>query len=139
MNILSSDFERIVFTWKKYEEKKDNNYKDNIINTLLYHDIYLLISFTNESEWTVEKKLISEDKLFLELKNKDTSAIFDFDRCFKDDKIKKIILDKKMIDLTLPKNDPLYDIINNIKNNNIDFRKNNELTLKTLKLITLIV
>ena len=115
--------------------KTNSIYKDNLINTLLYHDIYLLIKITDIIKWDIIKKKITEDELYLELNNGEITVIFNYNRNLKNKKIKKIKLNNEVIDFSFPKNDPLFEIIKKIKNNRINYNDNNILTLRTLKIL----
>jgi hypothetical protein len=123
-------FTNIKFIWNKYE----NIFKENLFNTLLYHDLYLLLELTN-NRWEVEFCDVFDDKLSLLLVNENLKTEFNYDRNHLDYKEKKILLDNQLIDFTLPLNDPLSEIINNLKKNNIDFIKNKKITLNTIKLL----
>jgi hypothetical protein len=118
------------FIWLKNE----NTYKDDLLNTLLYHDIYLLIHFTDE-KWIVNELIITNDYLKLKLYNDDKVALFNYERNKVGYKIKKIFIDDNIIDMSNPNNDPLYGIINKLNSRNLNFDDNKILTLKTLGLI----
>lgn len=121
----------IEFEWIKYEDVL----KDDIINTLLYHDLYILIKAINK-EWCVQEISVLDDTLHLKLAQGNREALFYYNRKAKSSKMKKITLDKNLIiDLSIPKNDPLSEIISKLSTNNIDFIKNREETLSTLELI----
>tara|TARA_B110001450_G_scaffold191639_1_gene179858 strand:+ start:9249 stop:10001 length:753 start_codon:yes stop_codon:yes gene_type:complete len=135
LNIKKSIYNKINFVWEKNELKTNSIYKDNLINTLLYHDIYLLIKITDIIKWDIIKKKITEDELYLELNNGEITVIFNYNRNLKNKKIKKIKLNNEVIDFSFPKNDPLFEIIKKIKNNRINYNDNNILTLRTLKIL----
>jgi len=78
---------------------------------------------------------IFEDKLSLSLVNNDLNSEFNYDRSCKNKKEKMLIIDNNIIDFSNPLNDPLSEIINNLKNNNIDFNDNKKITLNTIKLL----
>jgi hypothetical protein len=132
LEIEQKKYKNIKFLWKKHEVI----YKDNLINNFLYHDIYLLIHITGTHEWFLKKKNITEDYLYIELYNNDNqNVIFDYNRNFSLNKIKQIYLDDIIINLSNPKNDPLYEIIENIKNKKINFTENKKIVLQTLHTI----
>jgi hypothetical protein len=118
------------FDWYKYEEK----FKENLLHTLLYHDLYLLMEMTDDG-WVVDDKVISDEELFLKLTNKYKVATFHYNRKIKGSKIKKITIDGNIIDFSKPKNDPLYEIISSIKVGDVNFDYNKKVTMKTLKLL----
>lgn len=121
---------KFKFTWLKNED----TYKDDLINTLLYHDIYLLINFTDE-KWEVNELIITNDYLKLKLYNDDKVASFNYERNKVGYKIKKIFIDDNIIDMSNPINDPLYEVINKLNSQNLNFDDNKIITLKTLELI----
>jgi hypothetical protein len=123
-------FTNIKFIWNKYE----NIFKEDLFNTLLYHDLYLLLYLSNNN-WDVKSCNIFDDRLSLLLINNDLTSEFNYNRLNKDKKEKKLIIDNHIIDFSKPANDPLLEIINNLKKNNIDFKKNKETTLNTIKLL----
>lgn len=123
-------FTNIKFIWNKYE----NSFKENLFNTLLYHDLYLLLKLSTNN-WGVKSYEIFDDKLSLLLTNDNLSSEFSYNRLDKDKKEKKLILDNYVIDFSEPANDPLSEIINNLKNNNIEFNNNKKITLNTIKLL----
>ena len=116
------------FEWFKYEEI----FKEDLLNTLLYHDIYLLLKITDDN-WVVDDKNISDDKLYLKLINKDKVATFFYDRKIKDSKIKRITINDIVIDFSKPKNDPLYESINLLMSESVNFEDNRKVTIDTLK------
>jgi hypothetical protein len=71
----------------------------------------------------------------LELNNNNKISIFEYNRKHKGDKTKKIYLNDIIIDFSLPKNDPLSELIENISTGNIDFVDNEKLTIKTLGIL----
>ena len=89
----------------------------------------------SNNDWGVKSCNIFEDKLSLSLVNNDLSSEFNYDRSCKDKKEKMLIIDNNIIDFSNPLNDPLSEIINNLKNNNIDFNDNKKITLNTIKLL----
>jgi hypothetical protein len=139
MNLKKKNHKNIMFLWQKNEIVKEGQYKENIINTLLYHDIYLLIKITNNYEWLIKKKCICDTKLYLELySNESKTAIIEYDRK-NITTLKKIYLDNEIVDFSLPQNDPLFDIIYGLKLGKIDFDDNNNLTIKTLSILDKII
>ena len=118
------------FEWYKYEEI----FKDNLLHTLLYHDIYLLMEMTDDG-WVVDDKVISDEELFLKLTNKNKVATFHYNRKIKGSKIKKITIDGNIIDFSKPKNDPLCEIITSLVGGVIDLDYNKRVTINTLKLL----
>ena len=130
INIVNKKFNNIKFTWNKYEDV----FKENLFNTLLYHDIYLLLDLS-DNEWYVKTCNSLDDKLYLKLSYKDLNAEFIYDRTYLGDKEKKILMDDTLIDFSKPINDPLFEIINNLNNNSINFINNKNITLKTINFL----
>ena len=125
-----NNFTKIKFIWNKLEEK----FKENLLNTLLYHDLYLLIGLSNHI-WDVDYCEMSDDKLSLKLISDYKVAQFDYNRNHMGNKEKKVLIDDNLIDFSIPLNDPLSEIINNLKSDNIDFEKNKIITKKTINLL----
>lgn len=121
---------KINFTWFK----KEDILKENIFNTLLYHDLYILLSI-HDVDWKKIRLSSTNEKLNLTLQFDDLIANFEYDRCFEGNKIKKLYLDNSEIDFSTPLNDPLYEIISKLKNNQVNYKKNMLITLKTLELM----
>jgi hypothetical protein len=130
IDILNKSFTNIKFIWNKYED----TFKENLFNTLLYHDLYLLLELSN-NDWEVNYCNISEDKLSLSLFSGDLKSKFNYDRTYLNGKEKIIIIDDVLINFSNPLNDPLSEIINDLKNNNIEFNDNKKITLNTIKLL----
>lgn len=130
INIQNTTFSNIKFIWNKYE----NIFNENLLNRLLYHDLYLLLNLSN-NEWNVKSCNIFDDRLSLSLINNNLTSEFNYNRSCKDKKEKILILDNHIIDFSEPLNDPLSEIINNLQNNNVDFEVNKNITLNTIKLL----
>lgn len=130
INIQNIKFRNIKFIWKKFE----NLFKENLLNTLLYHDLYLLLKLSNY-DWEINFCNITEDKLSLSLFNKNLSSEFQYDRNYLGEKEKKIFIDNDIIDFSIPNNDPLSEIIDKLKKNDINFNENKKITLNTIKLL----
>jgi hypothetical protein len=127
--LLNNNFKHIQFIWNKSE-----NINQDLYNSLLYHDIYLLLHITKNQSWKIVKNTIDNYKLDLMLISHDKIASFLYDRNLSY-KEKFIILDELKIDYSNPKTDPLSEILIDIKDNRIDYKYNHELTLNTLKLL----
>lgn len=129
--IKTKNIKNISFIWNKY----DLNYKENLYDSLLYHDIYMLIKLT-DNKWEVSKSNINDSILDIELINDFNLAIFSYNRNMIDTKEKIIIIDSIEFDFKNNTNDSLYKTIENIVSNNIDYSDNKKTTLDTLKLIS---
>ena len=132
ISIQNKLFTNIKFIWNKYEEE----FKENLFNTLLYHDLYLLLYLSN-NDWDVNFCNISDEKLFVSLISNNLKSEFIYDRTYLGNKEKKILIDDKCVDFSKPLNDPLFNIINDLKTNNINFTENKKITLKTINLLTM--
>lgn len=130
IEIKKNKFNNVKFIWNKYEEF----FKENLFYTLLYHDLYLLIEMFDVN-WEVLNCNVSEDKLSISLSLDNVKSEFLYNRNCYGVKEKKIILDDITVDFSFPKNDALYGIISSLKENLINFQKNKQITLKTIKLL----
>lgn len=126
-------FKTIKFIWNKF----DNTKNESIIDSLLYHDLYILFNLTND-DWSVIHFEYGEDNLFLKLNQCNKNAEFKYDRNFIGNKEKIITVDGVNFDFSSPKNDPLSETILNITKNNINYEFNNLTTLTVLKFIDLL-
>jgi len=126
---INDNFNSIKFIWNK----NDINHKENILDSLLYHDIYILISKSDDN-WEIIDKYVDDETLNLKMVNGTKNCSFIYNRK-STHKEKLIIVDGDIIDLSNPKNDPLSETILDIKNENIDFKSNKDITIKTLKII----
>ena len=130
IEIKNKNFTKIKFIWNKFEDY----FKENLFNTLLYHDIYLLLTLSNNG-WNVKYCDIFDHKLSLLLTNNNLNSEFIYNRSYIGKKEKKLLLDETVVDFSEPLNDPLSEIINHLKNNNIDFNENKKITLNTINLL----
>ena len=122
------DGNTIEFIWDKPEI-----IKENIIDSLLYHDLYMLIEFTKYIDWKIKLKIISDKKIYLNLYFKDKIVEIKYNRdCL--NRKKHIIIDNSLIDFSVPSNDALYIMLQKIINKDFNYFDNNELCLKTLNL-----
>jgi len=130
-NIEFCSIEKLEFLWKK----NDNNYKENLINSLMYHDLYLTNYLIKKNSWVFEKIDYNEKNLDVVMNNDQSEVRFIYDRG--SDLKEKIIIvnDTTKIDISNPKNDPLNDTIIKIINKEIDYESNKIITLETLELI----
>jgi hypothetical protein len=129
IKLLTPNCKIIKFVWNKSE-----NIVDNIFNSLLYHDLYLLINLTGMTDWKIEFCKFDKFTLNLIIKNSLFKVHFEYNRSM-NYKEKFIFIDDKKIDFSTPKNDALTDLLLDIKYDKLNFLNNNELTLKTLLLL----
>lgn len=118
---------KFKFTWNKPE-----NIKENIIDSLLYHDLYMLIHSSGMAEWDIISKNITNTHLTLKLKNNKKIAEFVYNRQYPY-KEKKIEIDNIEVDFSNPQNDALYDIIKKFPKE-INLEENNNLCCSVLQL-----
>lgn len=130
-SITIDNFKEISFCWNKY----DTNFRENLYDSLLYHDIYMLINLTN-SKWKIINRGISETRLYLEMENSGSRSKFIYDRNYPLEKSKKIIIDDTIFDFSNNSNDSLYETIEKIIDKKIDYQENRRITLETLNLIS---
>jgi hypothetical protein len=115
--------------------KNDVNFSESLLDSLLYHDLYLLLKLTHSNDWIPLITHFNDYELYVKLINGESVVVFNYNRSFKGGKIKKIILDEKIIDLSNPTEDPLLSILKSIVNNNVDYLDNRLITLNTLTLL----
>ena len=122
----------IEFIWYK-----NGPFKDNILNDLLYHDLYLIIHFLGVG--FIENLKINKNtynKFKVSFIYKDVLVKIDYDREYQGNKKKIIKIDDFVLDLSLPTNDPLSESIQLCFENKIDYIRNHHITLETTKLLT---
>ena len=131
LNLLrNKSFEKIEFIWNKYDIK----YNESLLDSLMYHDIYMLIEITNNN-WNVTYSNINNTTLEVVLSNDNMIAKFNYNRNF-NGKEKKVIIDNDLIiDFSNPNNDPLTETIKKIKNKDIDYIYNRNITIETLEIV----
>jgi hypothetical protein len=130
-SITKKKFKKISFYWNKY----DTNFRENLYDSLLYHDICMLINLT-DSKWKVINNEISETRLYLGMENSGSNSKFIYDRNYTLEKSKKIIIDNTIFDFSNNSNDSLYETIEKIINKKVDYQENRRITLETLNLIS---
>jgi len=121
-------FNIIKFIWKKY----DTNNED-IMDRLVYHDLYMLIDMTDD-KWIILKNINKNGRVDIEMVNEGKIAKFEYDMNYSG-KEKLIIIDDRKIDFSNPKTDPLMEVIRNICDDKIDYESNKKLTISTLKIL----
>jgi hypothetical protein len=129
IKIQLKNIKNLFFYW----EKCYLNDKENILDNLLYHDLYLLLKWSDSKEWKLISHTVHKDSVFLSMSNGIQNC--DFEYGILDNKEKWIVLDDYVIDLSSPKNDPLKECVINILQGNVDYALNENITLETLKLL----
>lgn len=130
LSLKKENINKIKFIWNKYEKE----FKENLFNTLLYHDLYLLSELT-DIEWCDFFCKVSDEKLLINLKINTIDVEFSYNRGTPCEKEKKIIIDQEIINYSNPLNDPLSDLIELLRLNKIDFETNKITTLKTINFL----
>lgn len=128
INMSQERFNTIKFIWKKYD-----TCSENILDRLMYHDIYMLIDMTDD-KWIVSKNNSEDGTVDIEMNDGERTAKFKYNLNF-NGKEKKVIVDGVIIDFNNPTNDPLMEIIEKICNDEIDYESNKKLTLSTLRIL----
>ena len=123
----------------KFRWHKNGPYNDNLINDLLYHDLYILINVVGyKSISSLKFKVNEKDILFFEFNYGDSNVEIDYNRVSPDKKEKIIYFDKEIINFTNHDEDPLMVIITNCLQKKIDFESNHVLNLQTTTLMEII-
>ena len=121
----------IEFKWKK-----NGPFNDDLINDLLYHDIYILLYlFGLRNIYKVFIHTNINNKLNFKFNYNDIKVKVNYDRLFKKQKFKSINFDGEELIFNRNNNDPLKDLIKKCINNKLDFKSNNKLNIQTVKLI----
>jgi len=125
-----TDMESVTFYW----DKQGQHDKETLYDSLLYHDLYLLLKWSRSNKWRVNVGHVYDDALYLAMTNSYQTCFFEYNVNIKI-KEKIIILDNRVINLSYPKHDPLEECIVNMLGGNIDFDLSREVTLGALKLM----
>jgi len=132
-NVNLIPFNQIKFTWLK-----QGPYKYDLLNDLLYHDLYLLIYLVGLKEvkniFYIEN---TNNKLKMTFDYGNINVKIEYNREWNQEKLKLIETEYQTIDLSIPKNDPLKESIEACFNNKINFKNNHLISLETIKLLEL--
>jgi hypothetical protein len=128
---VNFDYSRTFrFEWNKH----GGAYKENLCDSWLYHDLYILLKLNGDGKWVVKDWSLSDSKLYLEMANNDQTCTFYYNR----DSVvndKWIFMDRDFVNLCFPPNDPLQECIVNVLRDNVDYDFNKNITLSTLKMM----
>jgi predicted dehydrogenase len=130
-NINSVPKQTIEFIWLK-----NGPFKDNLINDLLYHDLYILIHLLGDCDIS-DIKILNKTKNSLSLifKYGNVDVHVFYDRNWSGPKCKKIKIDDDiLLELSTPCNDALKDSIDMFLNNQFNLKQNHKITLLASKL-----
>lgn len=133
INIQVKDMRRIFFGWNKPV------IRENLFDSLLYHDLYLLLNWCGTDGWEFVMGYVLRDALYLSITNHYQRCTFDYHTDKESDEWKSnkwIIIDSYTIDLSCPQNDPLKECIVNMLQGNIDYDLSKKVTLDTLRLMS---
>jgi hypothetical protein len=129
INVKLKNIQNIIFHW----ETSYKNNKENIFDSLLYHDLYLLLKWSRSRKWRIGFFDIYDDSLYLYMTNEHQTCYFEYNVCGR--KNKWIAIDGCVVNLTFTKQDSLKECIINLLQGDIDFDLNKKVTLDTLKLL----
>jgi len=124
---------RFRFMWNK----NGCNRREGIYNSLLYHDLYLLSKLSGTSEWRLVYSAGNGRDWYAEMENGDRKCSFRYDVGSRSSG-KWIIIDGRVINLSLPTNDPLGECIVNFLDGKMDLEDNRRVTLSTLQMMNYI-
>lgn len=123
MNIQLKNIQDIFFHWHK------TAIRENYFDSLLYHDLYLLLNWSKSDEW--KASYVYDESFYLKLENPYQTCRFRYLTGEKNEKW--ITIDSYTIDLSYPENDPLQECITGMINGSINYNLSREVTLSTLK------
>ena len=133
-NVKNLQCKTIKFRWHK-----NGPFNDNLINDLLYHDLYILINIVGyKTISSLQFKVNEKDILAFEFYYGDSKVEIDYNRVSLDKKEKIIYLDNKIINFINHDEDPLKVIIENCLQKKIDFESNHLLNLQTTALMEIV-
>lgn len=128
INLRVKEPRMISFYWMKQESR------ENLFDSLLYHDLYLLLAWSKCDKWKVRTCNFKDDSLYLFMVNGCQSCAFRYNIGNSGEK-KWILIDDCIINLSYPKNDPLKECITGMIEGRIDYDLSRKITLDTLNLI----
>jgi hypothetical protein len=124
----------IKFCWYKY-----GPFNDNLVNDLLYHDLYLLISILGLNEISSLNLILNEkDILQFNFLYAGIEIEIDYNRVSHGKKEKIIYLDGVPINFGSVLEDPLKQILLDCLSGSADFKSNNFLNLQTMAMMDVI-
>jgi hypothetical protein len=123
----------VQFIWYKY-----GPFNDSLINDLLYHDLYILVS--KVGSFSVESFTLyvcDRDVFRAHFKYSTFEVEIDYNR-LKTDLHKTICIDGEPLTFSHLDQDPLMDIILDCLTENHDFKSNQDLNLRTMEIMDFI-
>lgn len=131
-NLIKKEFKNITFKWNK-----KGNFSGTLIDGFLYHDIYIMLHFMENKLYDLKLNNLeyTDNTLFIDFNYGDKNIKIDYNKN-SNSKSKIIKLDKNTIDLSIPNNDPLDEIVKKISDGKyIDYEYNKFLTINTIIII----
>ena len=131
LNIKIRPSVSIRFSWNKY-----GPFNDNLVNDLLYHDLYILTSIigiskiSNLNFITNKKDILKFNFFFADIK-----VEIDYNRVSLGEKEKIIYLDGLPIIFDSGPEDPLKQILIDCISDNVNFKSNNYINLHTMTMM----
>ena len=121
------DSSNLVFSWNKF-----GSFKDNIVNNLVYHDVYLLLDILGQNDISNFSTIINRtnEKSYGFLFGV-TPVFFNYNRLWQGPSQKKIVSSESECNFTITANNPLRDMMRAVLNGNADFKKNLKLARET--------
>jgi hypothetical protein len=133
IDIKLKNIQNFVFHW----EKPHKINMESIYDSLLYHDLYLLLKWSKSKKWKVIFVDRYDDSLYLYMINEYYQTCY-FEYNISGRKNKWIIFGDFVVNLTTTKQDSLKECIIDMLQGDIDFDSNKKVTLDTLKLLNFI-
>lgn len=114
----------LTFSWKKF-----GSFKDNIVNNLTYHDLYLLVDLFGYQSIRGFRSTINRinEKVYTFFYGSKKITL-EYNRLFMGKPEKTVTYDKNKCDLTKNENNPLMDMFSSVFSEKADFNRNEELT-----------
>lgn len=134
LSIQQRDFKDLKFIWRK-----SGPFNSNLLDDLLYHDLYILISLAGYQNISfINFRIHKENTLRLKMTYGKINIEFKYDRAPNLDRAKLIIIDGTEIIFKNSKEDPLKEIISDCLSEKVDFKFNQTLNLQTMELMSII-
>jgi predicted dehydrogenase len=134
LNIKKSNFKNIKFVWQK-----SGPYNDSLVNDLLYHDFYTLISLAGHQSVTeVDFQTHTKNSLTLKILFGNVNVEFTYNRLPNLKNTKIIAIDGDETIFRNSQEDPLKKIILDCLEETADFESNQKINLLTMELMSII-
>ena len=123
--------QKLLFKWNKF-----GSFKDNIINNLTYHDLYILIDlfgYETVRDMKIIKNRINEKVYNFKYGTRDITL--SYDRLFMGNPEKTIVYENDVCDFSNYHNNPLQDMFSAVFDGKSDFKRNTEIVLESERLL----